>query len=212
VTRRYELLSDQARDIMLFVRERDGAIIEANLAAEQAYGYSRQDLLGLTIFDLRADGRSAAVQTQMSDASRRGVLFETAHRRSDGSAFPVEVSSRGAVSLDGEPVLLSVVRDVSERKALTEALAKERDALATVMANTSAQVAYLDDEFRFLLVNDAFAKGSGVERGLLIGRRAMDTLAPESSDLFEQVRSTGEPAEQTGMPYVFADQPERGTT
>ena len=104
------------------------------------------------------------------------------------------------------------MRDVSERKALTEALAKERDALATVMANTSAQVAYLDDEFRFLLVNDAFAKGSGVERGLLIGRRAVDTVAPESSKLFEQVRSTGEPAGQTGMPYVFAEQPERGTT
>ena len=212
VTRRYELLADQARDIMLFVRERDGAIIEANLAAEQAYGYSRRDLLGLTIFDLRADGRSTAVQRQMSEASRRGVLFETMHRRSDGSAFPVEVSSRGAVVSDGEPVLLSVVRDVSERKALTEALAKERDVLATVMANTSAQVAYLDDEFRFLLVNDAFAMGSGVERGLLIGRCAPDALAPESRELFERVRSTGEPVEQKGMPHDFADQPERGTT
>ena len=111
------------------------------------------------------------------------------HRRSDGTVFPVEVSSRGAVSADGERLLLSVVRDVSERKALMEAFAKERDTLATVMANTNAQVAYLDDEFRFVLVNDAFAKGSGVDRALLIGRRAVDTVAPESSELFERVRA-----------------------
>ncbi len=212
VARRYELLSDQARDIMLFVRERDGAIIEANRAAEKAYGYSRQDLLGLTIFDLRADGRSPVVRRQMAAASQRGVLFETMHRRSDGSTFPVEVSSRGAVSPDGELLLLSVVRDVSERQELVEAFAKERDTLAAVMANTNAQVAYLDDEFRFVLVNEAFAKGSAVEGALLIGRRAVDALAPESSALFEQVRRTGEPAEQTGMPHDFADQPERGTT
>ena len=50
---RYRLLSSHARDIILFVR-RDGRIIEANDAAVQAYQYSREELLALSIYDLRA--------------------------------------------------------------------------------------------------------------------------------------------------------------
>jgi PAS domain S-box-containing protein len=210
--RRYELLSEQARDIMLFVRERDGAIVEANRAAELAYGYSRAELLDLTIFDLRADGRSPLVQEQMRKASRRGLLFETRHRRRDGSDFPVEVSSRGAVAFGGELVLLSVVRDVSERQEMAEALAKERDTLATVMAYTNAQVAYLDDEFRFVLVNEAFATGSGVDGEELIGRSAMAVVGAHGGELFELVRRTGAPAERAGVPQDLPHVPERGTT
>ena len=39
---RYRILAAEARDIMLFVRASDGAIVEANAAAEAAYGYSRE--------------------------------------------------------------------------------------------------------------------------------------------------------------------------
>ena len=134
--RRYELLSDQARDIILFVRREDGRILEANRAAEQAYGYSRDELLARTIHDLRDDEAPTLVAGQMSAAAKDGILFETTHRRSDGSAFPVEVSSTGSIALGAEPVLLSVVRDISERRrieeeraALSRALERERDDL-----------------------------------------------------------------------------------
>ncbi len=42
---RYRLLFAEARDIMLFVRATDGRIVEANAAAEAAYGYTREELL-----------------------------------------------------------------------------------------------------------------------------------------------------------------------
>jgi PAS domain S-box-containing protein len=212
LAQRYELLTNQARDVMLFVRERDGAIMEANSAAEQAYGYQRRELLGLTIFDLRAEGRSQAVRKQMGAAARGGVLFETVHRRSDGSTFPVEVSSRGAMGLDGDVMLISVVRDVSERVALSRALADERDALGTVMANTNAQVAYLDEQFRYVLVNDAFAAGSAMDCARLIGCSALGTMPGLTGELFEQVRRAGEAVEAVGRAHEFADRPERGVT
>src|ERR671912_1005739 len=53
VLHRYELLAHHARDIMLFVRRADGRIVEANAAAERAYGYTREELLSRTIHDLR---------------------------------------------------------------------------------------------------------------------------------------------------------------
>lgn len=119
---RYQLLSSEARDIMWFVRASDGAILEANAAAEAAYGYSREELLRLTMNDIRAADDGPTIDLQMEAASTGGILFETEHHRKDGSSFPVEVSSRGATMIDGEKVLLSVIRDISERKHTEAAL------------------------------------------------------------------------------------------
>jgi PAS domain S-box-containing protein len=87
----------------------------ANAAAVAGYGYPREELLSLTIRDLRAPGTLAQTVDQMDEANRQGILFETSHRRKDGSTFPVEVSSQGA-TIDGKRTLVSVVRDITERK------------------------------------------------------------------------------------------------
>jgi PAS domain S-box-containing protein/putative nucleotidyltransferase with HDIG domain len=136
---RYRLLFAEARDIMWFVRAEDGRIVEANAAAEAAYGYSREELLALRIADMRADGHSPALVEQLHAAGAGGVLFEVEHRRRDGSMFPVEVSSRGIATQDGETLLLSVIRDVTVRKQtegeLTQATARlERIAEGAVAA------------------------------------------------------------------------------
>ena len=51
----------------------------------------------------------------------KGIRFETIHRRKDGSTFPVEVNSVGGI-LQGQQVLLSICRDITERKRFEEQL------------------------------------------------------------------------------------------
>jgi PAS domain S-box-containing protein/putative nucleotidyltransferase with HDIG domain len=138
--RRYRLLFAEARDIMLFVRAADGRIVEANAAAEAAYGYSREQLLSLDLFALRPADQRFVVGEQMKDAAAVGILFETVHVRKDGSRFPVEVSSRGIATLDGETLLLSVIRDISYRKQTEGALAQTT---ARLLATLDAAVAAL---------------------------------------------------------------------
>jgi PAS domain S-box-containing protein len=99
---------------MLVVRRRDARILDANRAAEAAYGYEAERLRELTLFDLRADSR-AHILEQLEQATHGGLLFEAVHRRADGTLFPVEVSSRGVLSEGGEEVVLSVVRDIGGR-------------------------------------------------------------------------------------------------
>ncbi len=116
---RYRLLFEQARDAVLFLRP-DGAIVDANPAAVAAYGHERAALLTLTIADLRDPATAADLPDQLRRAATEGMVFQTRHRRRDGSTFPVEVSSR-AVDADGERLLVSVVRDVTERERAAEA-------------------------------------------------------------------------------------------
>jgi len=126
--RRFQVFFVHSRDIMLFVDRVDGRIIEANPAAEVAYGYTRQEILNLGILDLRACRNTRQASEQMNAAATVGITFETSHRRKDGSCFPVEVTSRGE-QLGEQQLLFSVIRDITERKAAEEALLRSRDEL-----------------------------------------------------------------------------------
>lgn len=109
---RYEALLEQARDIILFIGE-NGQILEGNRAACRAYGYTSEELSTLSIKDLRAPDTRPEIAAQMARALREGLLFETEHRRKDGTIFPVEVSSK---SIEEGKLLISVIRDITDRK------------------------------------------------------------------------------------------------
>ena len=85
----------------------------------------------LNITDLRPPDEQRLSGEQMREAWEKGVLFETVHRRKDGTLFPVEVSSRG-VQIGGDRVLLSIVRDITERKRAEE----ERKDLMRMVSTT----------------------------------------------------------------------------
>jgi PAS domain S-box-containing protein len=118
-TELYRELHDHVRDIILVIHADTGQIVEANRAATHAYQYTRGELLVLAIYDLRVEP-PPSVSEQMRTADREGSLFETVHRRKDGSVFPVEVSSRGE-TLGETRYLLSIIRDITERKRAQEA-------------------------------------------------------------------------------------------
>ena len=130
----YRLLAANTRDIMLFMRP-DGRIVEANQAAIAAYGYSEDELRQKTLFDLRDPDTRPEIAGQMQQAEQAGIFFETVHRRRDGTTFAVEVGARGAV-IGGERLLVSVVRDVSERRRAEESL-RHSEELFRTMANTA---------------------------------------------------------------------------
>ncbi len=115
------LFWENARDILLVIRG-NGRILDANRKAVEAYGYGRNELLSLRIHDLRDPATVPLVDGQMAEADRGGILFETVHRRKDGSRFPVEVSSLGGV-IGTERVLLSVIRDITLRKEAEQRIA-----------------------------------------------------------------------------------------
>ena len=116
ISAKYNALVGQTRDIILFTCL-DGQIVEANKAAEDAYGYTRGELLALRIYDLFNPGVDTIEERHMQQASSQGVTFETVHIRRDGTSFPVEVSSQGLL-IGNELITASIIRDISDRKRM----------------------------------------------------------------------------------------------
>jgi PAS domain S-box-containing protein len=107
-------LFKHARDVILVICARTGNIIDANPAAEEAYRYTRAELLARSIYDLRSKP-GPAISELAPVAMSTGLLIETLHKRSDGTTFPVEVSARGE-TLSAGPALFCIIRDITERK------------------------------------------------------------------------------------------------
>ncbi len=85
--------------------------------------------------------------------------------------------------------------------------------LHALLANTQTQIAYLDPQFNFVQVNDAYVQASGHTRQELIGHNHFALFPnPENQAIFDRVRDTGEPVAYQDKPFEFVDQPERGTT
>ncbi|MCY1064219.1 PAS domain S-box protein [Nannocystis sp. RBIL2] len=191
---RYQLMSQHGRDLFLFVRCDDGRIIEANDAAVAAYGYAREELLRLRMADLRADDAPGEPVALAGCHDAEGDLFETTHRRKDGTTFPVEVSSRGA-DVHGERIVLSVVRDITERRR-TEAAAHHASAiLQAVCDNTPDLVFAKDNQGRMVFVNPAAIGAIGKPAEAVLGRRDAEFMdagyGRDISDNDQRVLSSG---------------------
>jgi len=126
--RHFDRLFALARDAFLLL-DPSGRIVEANVAAEAMYGYSRDELLTLAATDLRVPEAMATVERdRAASASAGGALYETVHRRRDGTSFPVEISSR-VLEIEGQPYRQSTIRDITERNAAGAALTEQVDEL-----------------------------------------------------------------------------------
>ncbi|MFZ5815732.1 MAG: bifunctional diguanylate cyclase/phosphodiesterase [Bacillota bacterium] len=119
VLERYRALVENTREIVLFVRQADGRIIDANNAALKAYGYTLEQITQLTIMELRAPETLPILEPQLARAGREGIAFETLHRRRNGRSFPVEVYSTGVES-EGGRVLMSLIRDITSHRMREE--------------------------------------------------------------------------------------------
>lgn len=112
LVRHFDYLAKYANDIILLSDER-GRLVEVNARAEQAYGRSREELVGWPINALH-DSFSTVPRQAVALQPAEGQVFETQHRRRDGSLFPVEVSTR-TIDVEGRQFRHSIVRDISDR-------------------------------------------------------------------------------------------------
>ncbi|MDR3540259.1 MAG: EAL domain-containing protein [Desulfosporosinus sp.] len=153
---RYRLLAEDSLDIILFILP-DGRILDANETAVKRYGYTREELLNMQIYNLGLPEE----QLEISDILQKahlGLHFESVHLCKDGNVFPVEVSSKGAI-LNGNSIILSIIRDVTERKNAEAMvwLEKERaqvtlDSIGDAVITTDVQgkIEYLNPIAEFL--------------------------------------------------------------
>ncbi len=145
---KYQLLAEEISDAIFFI-DVEGNILEANNAAIKNYGYSREEFLTKSIFELCGSNKEKIIFKEMEKGNREGIIFETIHFRKDGSAMKVKINSHGSL-LEGKQILLSIVRDITVRKFAENALIKSENDYRTLVDNAPDIIARLDRSYRFV--------------------------------------------------------------
>nr|WP_233511958.1 PAS domain S-box protein [Haloferax sp. Atlit-12N] len=173
----YQELIDGMNDT-IWVLGLDDQIHTVNETAVELLGYSRDELLSMTVHDIDAglsdDEISALISQMPTDGSQ---VFETVHRAKDGREIPVEISS-SLVSYRGETVVLSVARDITTRKRY-EAELREQNRLLETQRD---ELAVLNQVVRHDVRNDLQLVTAYAE---LLGEHVAD---PEAQEFVEIVR------------------------
>jgi PAS domain S-box-containing protein len=121
---KYRALFEQSLD-GIFLHDLDGQIVDVNHAAVAQSGFSKEELVGMTVFDLIAGDmpRDEITDQWRSWAPGEAVIIEGRHRRNDGTDHPVEINT-GKVVIGARELMLAIVRDISERLRAEEERAK----------------------------------------------------------------------------------------
>ena len=183
--RLFRALIDQTSDGIEVVDPATGRFLDANERSCLAHGYTRAEFLGLGVADI--DPMIAGLSwSALIEQGRflRPQIFESTHRRKDGSTFPVEVS-HSSIFLDRE-YLVAVVRDITERKRAEEELKSSQEQFRAFMDNSPTTAAIKDEEGRFLYVNATWLRQYDPEPTDWLGKTNYDLWPREAADRFRE--------------------------
>ncbi|MEZ5335287.1 MAG: PAS domain S-box protein [Methanolobus sp.] len=109
-------------DDQIYIYEPYGKFIDVNMAVTHSTGYSREEMLEMSPQDLLKE----EIKPLMNGYTRRimqekNVIYDIYHVRKDGSLLPLEINSK-LIEYKGEEAIISVARDITERKKAEERL------------------------------------------------------------------------------------------
>ena len=181
---RKSAILEAALDCILTI-DTKGCITEFNPAAEQTFGYTRAEALGQSMeslivpADQRAahnDGMTHYLQTGVGPIL--GQRREVEAVRKNGEVFPVELAVI-PVDLGGRKLFTAYLRDISERRRASAALADSEQRYRLVVENLSEVVFQMDAARNWTYLNTAWEEFTHYTVSETLGRPASEFIAPD---------------------------------
>ncbi|MBF0528549.1 MAG: PAS domain S-box protein [Deltaproteobacteria bacterium] len=166
-----------------------GKITDANKSYCEMSGYSREDLLQLSLEEIDVDETPEEIVARIERIIQNGEeFFEARHRRKDGSVFDVEITVSYLDSEGGRFVCF--YRDITDRKKAERCLRESEARFRLIYEHMKVGVAQISLTFRIESANNAFCRMLGYREEELIGNHLRDITHPESieENLRQQAR------------------------
>lgn len=184
-TRYYEMF-EYNKAVKFVIDPQTGAIVEANAAACEYYGYSRDTLKAMHITDINTLPSETIFSKMKLAGSKASTVFEFRHRLASGEIRDVEVYS-GPIQINGRPLLHSIVVDITERKRAERALQAYAEEIQDLYDNAPCGYHSIDKDGLIVQINDTELRWLGYSRDEVVNRlKITDIFTPESVRTFQK--------------------------
>ncbi|TYB91464.1 MAG: PAS domain S-box protein, partial [Kosmotoga sp.] len=189
----YRLLFENANDA-IFVHDTEGNFLEVNSQAIKRLGYSKQEFLNMSPADIDDPAYAKKLDERINELLRKGfTFFETVHVAKDGRKIPTELSSR-VFEYKGKKAILSIARDISERKKAEDALKKNEEKLKAYFDLAQVITLVLDVKGKIQSINKRGCEILQMKEEDLIGKSWLEfvpeKLHKEVQNVFDDLVST----------------------
>jgi PAS domain S-box-containing protein len=167
--RKHRLLFESAGDA-IYIHDTGGRVLSVNKTACHMLGYSREELQSMYVHELDAPNEVANGPLRMAQVLAQGwIKFETLHKRKDGSYIPVDVNAQ-LVAWNGVPAVMSICRDITERKQAEDALRESEAKFRTIFDNKGSATCLFGDDSVIRDCNTMFETLSGHTKADIIDK------------------------------------------
>lgn len=170
---RYREMFTNNCSVKLVVDPSNGAIIDANPAAADFYGYPLDVLKTLRISDINTQPMTQVQDLMRAVEQQHRWHFTTTHRVANGEVREVEVYS-GPITFAGKPALYSIIHDITERERAQVARQQSEQRLQDITSALAEGVYVIDKEGKILFVNPEAERLLGWPAAEMIGNAACD--------------------------------------
>jgi diguanylate cyclase (GGDEF)-like protein/PAS domain S-box-containing protein len=151
---------DHAGDSIFWI-SREGRILYVNNATCMERGYSREELLGMSIFDLDPDYQPGVWGSHFEDLKRRGTItHKTRHRTKDGVVYPIEVNAN-YVAIGGHEFNFCFLRNITARNLMEDELKTREKKFRSIIEISPVPMALNDEQLNITYLNPAFIQTFG---------------------------------------------------
>jgi len=126
---KYRQLFETETDAIMIFDAETRRYIDINDAAIRLYGYSKDEFLNLTPYDISAERDATEISIKQTIEGFPALIPLRRHIKKDGTVFPVEISG-SSFMLNGRKVIFGVIRDITDRSQAEQELEKQRYYLA----------------------------------------------------------------------------------
>jgi len=167
---KYRILVEMAADGVL-IETVEGRILECNTAGAKIYGYTKEEMIGLTLADLVPEEFAEKLPRVITNKeTTHGIFLPRISKKKNGTIFPTEIASK-IINIGGKLRLIAYIRDISKRKEAEKKLKKARKLFASLFNSSPEAALYHDKEGGIVNINPRFTELFGYAPKEMIGKK-----------------------------------------